>query len=186
MLWLTDSGSSSTEDQPKSSDDLRKDASELGIEVIEHISTVAGNWWWFSFIGGCCVWQTLTVACYRNDKALQWKSINFWNVNCVSLCVNSAGLKAKEKRDKEKSSSTLRPPTRRGAHSTEQPVPTPSSHVASSCLCHPQLPSQCFVWCISVNDEIKSCAKTKPCACSRSCRICLICLLAGWHKVLMH
>jgi len=44
LLLLIDAGSCSTDDQQKASDDLRKDASELGIEVIEHISTVAGNW----------------------------------------------------------------------------------------------------------------------------------------------
>jgi len=54
------------------------------------------------------------------------------------LCCYSAGLKTKEK---EKTSATLRPPTRRGAHSVTQPAPAPSSHSASSCLCHPQLPS---------------------------------------------
>lgn len=43
MLLLIDAGSSSTDDQQKASDDLRKDASELGIEVIEHISAVAGD-----------------------------------------------------------------------------------------------------------------------------------------------
>lgn len=43
VLMLIDSGCCSTDDQQKSSDDLRKDASELGIEVIDHISTVAGN-----------------------------------------------------------------------------------------------------------------------------------------------
>jgi len=43
VFVLTDSGSSSADDQQKTSDDLRKDTSELGIEVIEHISTVAGN-----------------------------------------------------------------------------------------------------------------------------------------------
>jgi len=43
VLLLTDSGNCSADDQQKASDDLRKDASELGIEVIDHISTVAGN-----------------------------------------------------------------------------------------------------------------------------------------------
>jgi len=43
VLLLIDAGSSSTDDQQKASDDLRKDASELGIEVIEHISAVAGD-----------------------------------------------------------------------------------------------------------------------------------------------
>jgi len=43
LLLLVDAGSCSTDDQQKASDDLRKDASELGIEVIEHISTVAGE-----------------------------------------------------------------------------------------------------------------------------------------------
>jgi len=43
VLLLIDAGGCSTDDQQKTSDDLRKDASELGNEVIEHISTVAGN-----------------------------------------------------------------------------------------------------------------------------------------------
>jgi len=40
---MIDAGSCSTDDQQKASDDLRKDVSELGIEVIEHISTAAGD-----------------------------------------------------------------------------------------------------------------------------------------------
>jgi len=44
VLLIIESGGCSTDDQQKASDDLRKDASELGIEVIDHISTVAGNY----------------------------------------------------------------------------------------------------------------------------------------------
>jgi len=43
VLLMIDAGSCSTDDQQKASDDLRKDVSELGIEVIEHISTAAGD-----------------------------------------------------------------------------------------------------------------------------------------------
>jgi len=43
ILLVIDAGSCSTDDQQKASDDLRKDVSELGIEVIEHISTAAGD-----------------------------------------------------------------------------------------------------------------------------------------------
>ena len=44
-VWLSivESSSSATDDQQKASDELRKDASELGIEVIDQISAVAGN-----------------------------------------------------------------------------------------------------------------------------------------------
>lgn len=37
------SSSSASDDQQKTSDDLHKDASELGIEVIEQMATVAGK-----------------------------------------------------------------------------------------------------------------------------------------------
>ena len=53
ILLLTDSGSSSTDDQQKASDDHLKDASELGIEVIDHISTVAGKE--LLHVADCCV-----------------------------------------------------------------------------------------------------------------------------------
>jgi len=49
-VLLLESGSCSTDDQQKGSDDLRKDASELGIEVIDHISAVAGDCQSISFI----------------------------------------------------------------------------------------------------------------------------------------
>jgi len=103
-------------------------------------------------------WWMLTLLCYQKHFSEKFNFFEMWNVS-MSF---SAGLKAKEKREKEKSSATSRPPTRRGAHSADQSVPTPSSHVASSCLCHLQMPSQYFLWCIGYNtfDKIKSYAKT--------------------------
>jgi len=59
---VIDIGTSLADDQHKVSDDLRKDASELGIEVIDHISTVAGDWQEVIAGGGCCVWQCCVVA----------------------------------------------------------------------------------------------------------------------------
>ena len=141
VFMFIDTGSSSTDDQQKSSDDLRKDASELGIEVIDHISTVAGSWWLLNVYNGWYVWQMFTCLCCY--KYLSTK-MNLWT-NGMCVCRYPAGLKAKEKREKEKSSASSRPPTRRGGHSADQSVPAPSSHAASSYLCHPQLPSQCFV-----------------------------------------
>lgn len=67
-------------------------------------------------------------------------------------CCYSAGLKTKEK---EKTSATLRPPTRRGTHSVDQPSLATASHAASSFLCHPQLPCWCFcACCLNDSDEI--------------------------------
>jgi len=57
-------------------------------------------------------------------------------IHSSSCCL--AGLKTKEK---EKTSVTSRPPTRRGAHSVDQPSPASPSTLAASYLCHPQLPS---------------------------------------------
>jgi baculoviral IAP repeat-containing protein 6 len=84
------SSSSSADDSQKASDELRKDASELGIEVIDQISAVA------------------------------------------------AGLKAKEKRDKDKSVS--RPPGRHGTRSNDQSSQQTTAGSGAVMLYHQLIP----------------------------------------------